>query len=209
MEQIYKYIGRQFKNPTGFGGKISALIMNIQNQKQYRAIIENIDIQTTDTILDIGFGNGYLIHRLSKKNPQKIYGIDISPDMLNTAKRKNRKKIEQGKIELLLADIHNIPLDDCSINKAYTVNTIYFWHDVQRVFSEIKRVLKPNGIFLNVLYLKELLDKLPVTQYGYSKYTTEQIETATSKSGLKIEQIIEIQHNKSICVIARNVQLNL
>jgi ubiquinone/menaquinone biosynthesis C-methylase UbiE len=203
MKMIYKYIGQQFKNPTGFGGKITTLIMNYQNRKQYKAVVENIDIQETDTILDIGFGNGYLIRKLSKQNPQKIFGIDISQDILKVATKKNREKIEQGKIQLLLADVHNMPLEDSSIDKAYTVNTVYFWQDVNQVFSEIQRILKPGGIFLNVLYLKEFLEKLPVTRYGYSKYTVEQIEKITADSGLKIERILEVQPGKSICIIVK------
>jgi len=205
MRTIYKYIARQFGNPTGFGGKISTFFMNCLNRKQYNAIVENIDIQETDTILDIGFGNGYLLRKLSKKNPQKMYGIEISTDMLNTAKRKNRKKVEQGKIQLLLADVQNLPFEDVSIDKAYAVNTIYFWQDIDEGFSEIKRILKPDGVFLNVLYIKKWLDKLPITQYGFTKYTIEQIENATVKSGLKVEQIVEIQREKSICIIAKKV----
>ena len=200
---IYKYIGRQFKNPTGLGGKITTFIMNCQNQKQYQAVIENISIQTTDTVLDMGFGNGYLIRRLAKLNPEKIYGIDISQDMLKLVGRKNREKIELGKIQLLLADVHNIPLENSLIDKAFTVNTVYFWQDVHQVFSEIHRVLKPNGIFLNVLYVKNWLEKLPVTRYGYSKYTAGQIKKITAESGLKIENILEVQPGKSICVIAK------
>ena len=203
MKKIYKYIARQFGNPTGFGGKISTLIMNFLNKKLYKAIVENLHIRTTDTILDIGFGNGYLIRRLSNKNLQKIYGIEISPDMLKVATKKSRKKIEQGKVELLLADVQNLPFENDLIDKIYTINTVYFWRDINRGFAEIKRVLKPNGVFLNVIYLKDWLDKLPVTQYGFSKYTAEQIENITIENGLKIERIFEIHSRKSICIIAK------
>ena len=203
METVYRYIARQFGNPTGFGGKVSTLIMNCLNRKLYEAIIENLNIRTTDTILDIGFGNGYLVRRLSNKNLQKMCGIDISPDMLKVTGKKVKKKIEQGKVELLLADVQDLPFENDCMDKVYTINTVYFWQDTERGFAEIKRVLKPGGIFLNVIYLKEWLDKLPMTQYGFSKYTAEQIEKMTVESGLKIEHIVEIQSKKSICVIAR------
>ena len=203
MKSIFKYISRQFGNPTGFGGRISTFVMNCLNRKQYKAVAEYIDIRTTDVVLDIGFGNAYLLRKLSNRNPQKMYGIEISADMLNATTRKNRKKIEQGVMQLLLANVQDLPFENSSIDKAYTVNTIYFWQDIQRGFSEIKRVLKPDGIFLNVLYLKKWLDKLPVTQYGFSKHTVEQIEKITTESGLKIECIIEVQRGKSICVIAK------
>ena len=203
MKRIYKYIARQFGNPTGFGGKISTLIMNCLNKKLYKTVIENLNIQPTDTILDIGFGNGYLVRRISNENLQKICGIDISSDMLKVASKKSKKKIEQGKVELLLADVQNLPFENALIDKIYTINTVYFWQDIDSGFAEIKRVLKPNGVFLNVIYLKNWLDKLPITQYGFSKYTAEQIEKITIKNGLKIERIFEIQSKKSICVIAR------
>jgi len=203
METVYRYIARQFGNPTGFGGKVSTLIMNCLNRKLYEAIIENLNIRTTDTILDIGFGNGYLVRRLSNKNLQKMCGIDISPDMLKVTGKKVKKKIEQGKVELLLADVQDLPFENDCMDKVYTINTVYFWQDIRRGFAEIKRVLKPDGVFLNVIYLKAWLDKLPVTQYGFSKYTAEQIEKITAESGLKIERIVEIQAKKSICVIAR------
>ena len=203
MKRIYKYIAQQFGKPTGFGGKISTLIMNCLNRKLYKAVIENLNIQTTDTILEIGFGNGYLIRKVSNKDPKKMYGIDISPDMLKLTSRKSQKKIEQGKVELLLADVQDLPFENDLIDKIYTINTVYFWQDIQRGFAEVKRVLKPNGLFFNLIYLKEWLDKVPVTQYVFSKYTAEQIKKITDESGLKIERIFEIQSKKSICVIAR------
>jgi ubiquinone/menaquinone biosynthesis C-methylase UbiE len=203
MKTIYKYIARQFGNPTGFGGKISTLTMNCLNKKLYKAVIENLNIRTTDTILEIGFGNGYLIRKLSSENPQKMCGIEISPDMLSITSKKSRKEIEQGKVELSLADVQDLPFENSSIDKAYTINTIYFWQDIHRGLAEIKRVLKSDGIFLNVIYLKGWLDKLPITQYGFSKYTAEQIEKITIESGLIIESIFEMQSGKSICVLVR------
>jgi len=178
------------------------------NQKLYKSVIEHLDIRESDTVLDIGFGNGYLIRKLSSKCPQKLYGIDISPDMLHAATRKNRKMIEQGRIELKLANVQDLPFENATIDKVYTINTVYFWQDIHRGFSEIQRILKPDGIFLNVIYLKEWLDKLPVTRYGFTKFTAEQIEKATAESELKIERIVEIEARKSICVVARNHKTN-
>ena len=203
MNLIYKYIARQFGNPTGCGGKVSTFFMNCINKNLYAAVIEHLDIRETDTILEIGFGNGYLIRKLSDKNYQKLYGIDISPDMLTIATRKNREKIKQGKIELKLANVQDLPIENSSIEKVYTINTVYFWQDIQQGFSEIRRVLKPGGIFLNAIYLKEDLDKSFITKYGFTKFTVEQIEKATKESGLQLERIIEIERGKSICVISR------
>ena len=203
MRAIYKYIARQFGYPTGFGGAISTFIMNCLNRKLYKAVIDNLSVLPTDTILDIGFGNGLLVRSLSSQNLKKVYGVEISPDMLKSATAKSRKKIEQGKVELSLASVQELPYENNLIDKAYTINTVYFWQDVHKGFAEIKRILKPDGVFLNVIYLKEWLDKLPITKYGFSKYTAEQIERITIESGLEVDCIVEIQSKKSMCIIAR------
>jgi hypothetical protein len=61
LNKFIKYIGGNFGNPYGFAGKISAKIMNIINKRQYKAILDNINLEQNDILLDIGFGNGYLI----------------------------------------------------------------------------------------------------------------------------------------------------
>lgn len=202
MKRVFQYIARQFGKPTGFGGKVSTFIMNCMNKELYRAVENNLDIRPADAILDIGFGNGYLIRRLTKHNLQKLYGVEISADMLNITAEKSKLAIEEGRIELSLADVQQLPYSSNSIDKAYTVNTVYFWNDVDKSFAEIRRVLKPGGVFLNVIYLKEWMDKLPVTQYGFTKYGVEEISEVTVRNRLKVEKIVEIQSGRAICVIA-------
>lgn len=202
MKSITKYIAKQFGKPSGFGGLISTFVMNRLNGKQYRAVLNNLNLQSTDTILDIGFGNGYLIGKLLKRNPTKIYGIEISQDMQNKVGRKNKQAISTGRLDLRLADIKELPFENACFDKICTINTLYFWNDTESSFAEIKRTLKPNGIFLNTVYTKEWLDRLPYTQYGFSKYSVEQIVKMTEKSGLKVIRVIEIQPEISFCIIA-------
>ena len=78
-----KFIGSNFGNPRGIVDLITTKIMNIMNQKLYKTILENINLEQNNILLDIGFGNGYLIKKLLKKNVEiKIYGIEISKDMV-------------------------------------------------------------------------------------------------------------------------------
>jgi ubiquinone/menaquinone biosynthesis C-methylase UbiE len=203
MAGFTKYVARQFGKPTGIGGKLSTYIMNCLNWKMYRYAIALLNIQPTDTVLDIGFGNGHLIKKLLKKDLKKIYGIEISSDMVNVASSKNKKAIAKGKVELVAASVEQIPYQDASIDKICTINTLYFWKNTSQAFSEIRRILKPNGIFLNIVYTKEWLDKLPYTKYGFSKYSNTKIKEITEQNGLLVEDIIEIEKNKSYCFITK------
>ena len=201
---LLKYIAKQFGKPTGIGGVLSTFIMNSQNRKQYKSVSDNIDIQANDTVLDIGFGNGYMFEKLLKQNPKKLFGIDISQDMLTKVSRKYSSAIADGTLNIQLADIKKLPFADDYFDKIYTINTLYFWSDASKSFSEIKRTLKPNGVFLNVVYVKEFLDKLAHAKYVYSKYSFEQIMEMTQAADLKVVQAIEIQPNASFCIIGKN-----
>ena len=204
MNKLIKYIGNNFGNPCGFGGKISVKIMNLINQRQYKAVLENIKLEPDNIVLDIGFGNGYLIEKLFKKNiPVKIYGIEISNDMFNFVSAKNRRLIENGRLKLFLEDIAGTSFAENTFDKIYTVNTMYFWHDLDKSFSEIKRILKPDGIFLNAVYTKKYLDKIIYTKYGFNKYGVEEIEKITENNGLKIIETIEIKKDKSYCIVSK------
>lgn len=202
MKSITKYIAKQFGNPSGFGGTIIHFIMNKQNVQQYNTVQDSIDVKPTDTLLDIGFGNGYLIKKLLEQNPKKVCGIEISQDMVNKSHRKLKHPISADKLELCLADVKKLLYSEAFFDKICTVNTIYFWDDTESCFSEIKRTLKPNGVFINVFYTKEVLDKMHHTQYEYSKYSVDEIIEMTEKSGLKVIRVIEIQPGISFCIIA-------
>jgi ubiquinone/menaquinone biosynthesis C-methylase UbiE len=201
FERFIKYVGKKFGNPNGFGGKISTKIMNIINQKQYNAVLKNIKLEPNNNVLDIGFGNGYLINKILKQNVSvNIYGIEISEDMVNKVKSK------YNNVKLFLENINKTSFGENTFDKIYTINTIYFWNELDNCFSEIKRILKPNGIFMNVIYTKEYLNKLIFTKYGFIKYSVEDIKNITENNGMKIIETIEIQKNKSYCIISKNIK---
>ena len=204
LSNIVRYISNNFGNPTGIGGVVSTKFMNLFNQKQYKSVLRNIKLEPNNCVLDIGFGNGYLIKKLVEQNvPVKIYGIEISKDMLQKVKLKNMQNIENGILELDLANINKTSFENNFFDKAYTVNTIYFWNELEKCFSEIKRILKPNGIFMNVIYTKEFLDKILYTKYGFKKYSVEEIIKMTKENGMEIIETIEIKKNKSYCIISK------
>jgi len=118
---LTKYIAEQFGNPSGIGGKISTLIMNMTNQKQYNTVIQKLNISANEKILDIGFGNGYLIHKLAEKFKALFWGIDVSEDMLNTAIKRNKRAIEQGNMKLQVGNVSEMEYEACFFDKVYTV----------------------------------------------------------------------------------------
>ena len=49
---------------------------------------------------------------------------------------------------MLEGNVLSLPFDDDKFDIVTAFETVYFWPDIEKAFGEVKRVLKPGGIFL-------------------------------------------------------------
>src|SRR6516225_3699848 len=107
-----------------------------------------IDLQTGQTVLDLGSGGGIDVLLSAKRvGPTgKVYGLDMTDDMLALA-RENQRKAGATNVEFLKGEIENIPLPDNSVDVIISNCVINLSGDKARVFDEAFRVLKPGGRF--------------------------------------------------------------
>jgi ubiquinone/menaquinone biosynthesis C-methylase UbiE len=197
-----EYIGEQFHRPTGLGGRLATFVMNRQNGRQYRGAEAALDLQDDDTVLDIGFGNGYLLCRLARKYGSRFYGIDISEDMLRAAGMRGQRFVRDGRMMLSLGDALHTGLADNFFDKAYTVTTVYFWPDLSAGLTEAWRILRPGGIFVNAVYTKEFLDTLPITKQGYAKHSIDHLANAGERAGFTVTKHI-VADGRAYCLVYR------
>lgn len=198
---IVKYIGSQFAKPQGFGGRISTLFMNMLNKKQYGVVVKLIKELSPKSVLDIGFGNGFLLNKLSKNSNADFYGIEISEDMLHQASSKNKKCIDNGKMHLSIANVSDMDFQNETFDFAYTVNTVYFWDDLEASYTEIHRVLKNGGVFANIFYSDKWLDTLRYTQYHFTKYSADELISRVKAMNFSKVELKEIQKEKAYCLV--------
>ncbi|HIE16229.1 MAG TPA: SAM-dependent methyltransferase [Bacteroidales bacterium] len=93
-------------------------------------------------ILEIGAGTGHWTLFLSQKG-FKITGIDIAKKMLAQAEKKNI-----ANTSFISASVESLPFEDNSIENIVAITVLEFVEKQEIAFSEIFRVLKPNGIFV-------------------------------------------------------------
>jgi SAM-dependent methyltransferase len=99
-----------------------------------------------EIVLDLGSGGGIDVLLSAKRvGPAgKVYGLDMTDEMLALA-RENQKKAGVENVEFLKGEIENIPLPDNSVDVIISNCVINLSADKDRVFAEALRVLKPGG----------------------------------------------------------------
>ena len=135
------------RKPKGKLGKMQLKSMNKEHTPVSLWGLKHLNIKSDDIILDIGCGGGININRMAR-NAKKVYGIDYSIESVNLSKEVNDDYIAQGKVEILEGNVQNLPFDDNTFDIITAFETVYFWPNIEKCFGEVKRVLKPGGLFL-------------------------------------------------------------
>ena len=124
-----------------------------QERKFRQATLDLARIQPGDRILEVGCGTGTLslAARLKAGAQGQVAGIDVAPDMLETARRKAQKAGLE--VQFQLGRIEEIPFPDGQFD---LVLSSLMMHHVpgdaakQQGIQEVFRVLKPGGRLLIV-----------------------------------------------------------
>jgi arsenite methyltransferase len=103
-------------------------------------------LETGQTVLDLGSGGGIDVLLSAKRvGPTgKVYGLDMTDDMLALA-RENQRQSGATNVEFLKGTIEAIPLPDDSVDVIISNCVINLSTDKDAVLREAFRVLKPGG----------------------------------------------------------------
>ena len=155
-----------------------------------KKFIEHLSPKKDGIYLDIGCGTGnYTIELV--KGGLRFIGIDPSEKMLEKARLKN------SKVDWKTGTVENIALPDNSVDGIIASLTVHHWSDLQQGFSELHRVLKPQGTiviftstpkqmegyWLNHFFPRMLRDSM------IQMPTLESVENAMTNSSIKITGI--------------------
>ncbi len=99
-----------------------------------------------ETVLDLGSGGGIDVLLSARRvGPSgKVYGLDMTDEMLELA-RENQRKAGLQNVEFLRGEIEEIPLPDASVDVIISNCVINLSADKDRVLREAFRVLRPGG----------------------------------------------------------------
>ncbi|PCH68086.1 MAG: bifunctional demethylmenaquinone methyltransferase/2-methoxy-6-polyprenyl-1,4-benzoquinol methylase UbiE [Bacteroidetes bacterium] len=97
-------------------------------------------------ILDVATGTGDFAVEAIKLNPTKVYGVDISEEMLAVGKEKVQKKGLTEIIELQKGDAENLPFEDNKFDAITVGFGVRNFENLEKGLSDMYRVLKTDGV---------------------------------------------------------------
>jgi SAM-dependent methyltransferase len=115
--------------------------------------IELMEIPSNAQVLDVGCGSGWATRLMAEKaSSGRVVGIDISDEMIALARETSKPF---SNVELKVASAESLPFQDGEFSHAFSMESLYYYADVLVALKEIKRVLKPGGVFVTVVDLYE------------------------------------------------------
>jgi len=119
----------------------------LTESKAAKYVIKFSEIKDGETILEIACGTGVVFEQIVKQNPNgDNIGIDLSPDMLNKAK-KRMEKLKSNHYDLREDDVLKLDFNDNScdlIVNNFMVDLMPF-DTFDKISEEFYRVTKPGG----------------------------------------------------------------
>lgn len=149
---------------------------------------------TSGKCIDVGCGSGPLAIMLSKITDLDIYALDASPKAITLLKEKIEKEGLSKRITPKLNDAESMPFDDEFADLIVSRGSMFFWNDITKVFKEIYRILKPNGMayigcgFGTAELFEEVKKKMEEIDPQWDENRKKRLESCDA---LKVKTILE------------------
>ena len=171
--------------------------------KIYPSLLDKIaqDVETGGTVLEVATGTGLVALKIASAADQ-VHAIDISPQMIDEAKKKTGKSGIDN-VAFSVEDAYAIPFDDGMFDTVICNNALHNMKHPEDALSEIRRVLKPGGRFIAIiagvgeslkfkiaLTISTLIGQLPV----FHKLNLDEFADFIDKSGFAVVTKERLKH---------------
>ncbi len=133
---FYKYLSKVYDEVNAF----------IWTEEMRTEAIELLDIDSEDSVLDVGCGTGFATEGLFE-HTERIHGLDQSTHQLEQAKQKFGA---QGSVRFYRGDAERLPFADSTFDIVWSSGSIEYWPKPVEALKECRRVVKPDGRVLIV-----------------------------------------------------------
>lgn len=190
---LAKFMAAQLRQPSGFFGRyVMVHLLNGMNVYLNRLAFETLRLDSSDHVLEIGFGGGDLMARMLRVlSHGHITGVDYSQDAVDVCSKRFANFIRAGTIDLYCANVENLPFKPCTFTKVCTVNTIYFWPVPNAALRQIHSVLNEDGKLVICFSPRKVMEtRGNVIHHGFTLYEPEQVTALLTEAGFRDVQLV-------------------
>ncbi len=165
MNKLDREVSRVFQSKNEsriFYNKISHFydLIATWSEESVRAEgIEMLELNPGERVLEIGFGTGHAMMTMAGLvgNKGRIYGVDISEEMVKIARRNSIRKQFSDRLSLVCGDASKLPLKSKIVDVIFMSFTLELFDvpEIQVVLSECMRVMDDRARILVIGLTKE------------------------------------------------------
>lgn len=147
-EQVIRSVVSQFANPRGVFGRLAGWEMALRPSNRRRNLwaVGLLDLGPRSRFFEIGCGPGIAVREAARRAVDGyVAAIDRSDVMVAHARRRNRRAVAQGRVDIRVASVEQIPTFEEPFDAILAVNTIGFWTDPIERLKELRSLLRTGG----------------------------------------------------------------
>lgn len=129
-----------------------------------QALAKHMELRGGLRLLDVGSGIGGPARYFAAEHGCRVTGIDLTEELVRVAGSLNRRTKLDGLVEFRQGSALELPFDAKTFDGAYMIHVGMNVADKGGIFREVRRVLKPGGLFtiFDILRAAEGAIKYPV-----------------------------------------------
>ena len=142
----------QAMRPSGLVGRLFGAVMERMNAHTYRWTLNHLRPTNPQSLYEIGFGTGRLLELAARSlHVRRLYGVDPSDLMVETAATRLRKFERKIDIDLRAADDSASFWPDQTFDAIVALHSFQFWPVPAKTLAALRRQLSPSGTLTIVL----------------------------------------------------------
>jgi len=195
---VHPVSGRRYAGVMGPAGADWLVRPEREQEERPDAALDAIGVVKGSTVADIGAGVGYMTWRLAERvGPRgKVYGNDISPEMLRQLAR-NMEQRHLTNVEPVLGAIDDPKLPARSLDLVLMVDVYHEFSEPQAMLRHVRESLRPDGRLVLLEYRGED-PAVPIRPEH--KMTVEQVKAELTPEGFRLDRVSEVLPRQHILI---------
>lgn len=126
----------------------------IADMYQLQTLLEVLALSGSDSVLDLGCGNGLITSWLSDVSGAFFTGVDLSEEAIKQA----RKIAKKDRLTFHIGNMNNLHFAENTFDAIISIDTLYFVDNLEEVLNQLIKIGTPHG-HMGIFYTQWIEDE--------------------------------------------------